>query len=144
MDNNFNNQNNNGQFNQAQNNMQQPNQPYMQQPNQPYMQGGQFNQAPNNMQGGQPVSGMAITSLVCSIVSVLLLCFFPPVSVILSIVSIVLAAMVMKNNLGGKGLAIAGLVIGIISLLIGAIFAITAIACASAVSELGDYNNFIN
>lgn len=64
-------------------------------------------------------TAMAVASMVCGIVGLVLICVV--IGIIPAIVSIVLAANVLKNNKPGKNMAVAGLVTGIIATGIGAI-----------------------
>ena len=112
---------------------QQPNQiqqgnPYDQQPNQ-IQQGNPYGQQPNQGQQGNPyeqqnyysnipqepqkdkASGMAIASMVCGILSIVLCCVWY-ISIILSIVAITLGIINMIKKYGGKGMAIAGIITG--------------------------------
>ncbi|WP_343083974.1 DUF4190 domain-containing protein [Blautia producta] len=64
-------------------------------------------------------AGMAVASMVCGIVGLLLICAV--IGIIPAIVAIVLAANVLKNNKPGKNMAVAGLVTGIIAAGIGGV-----------------------
>lgn len=125
---------------------QQPQQPYQQQPYQqqpgypPYQQPG-YPQAPK---GSNP---MAVGALVCGIIGVIFCWFgwFSFVALVLSIVGIVLGAkgmQVAKTTNAGKGLAVAGLVCGIV----GTAFSLIAVVCyvcvASAASDLLSYSYY--
>jgi hypothetical protein len=109
---------------------------YPQQPQQPYGYGPppQQNPFPGGPQGGQPrTNPLAITSLVTGIIALLcgagswVCCFLvflaAPLAFILSAVSIPTGAIAMSQNkraggaLGGTGMAVAGLVCGIVALI---------------------------
>lgn len=64
-------------------------------------------------------SAMAVASMVCGIVGLLLVCIV--IGIIPAIVAIVLAANVLRNNKPGKNMAVAGLVTGIIAAGIGGV-----------------------
>jgi hypothetical protein len=89
---------------------------------------GQYQQYQQYQQPPRKDNGMAIASMVCGIVSFVISCCLYYLALPLAIVSIVLAIMVLKNNKGGKGMAIAGLVLSGITVLI-ALLAI--IGCAA-------------
>lgn len=72
--------------------------------------------------------------MVCGIVSLVGSCF-GWVGIILGIVAVVLGAVGIKKN-SGKGMAIAGLVCGIIALVPSIIFLTTAASIYSALSSL--------
>ncbi|MCI8950304.1 MAG: DUF4190 domain-containing protein [Lachnospiraceae bacterium] len=61
--------------------------------------------------------GFAVTSMVCGILSLVLSCCIPYVPFILALVGLVLGAVSLHGHRGGKGMAIAGLVMSIISLI---------------------------
>jgi hypothetical protein len=86
--------------------------------------------APAQQQPGAP--GIAIAGFVCGLVgmilTIIIICFF--IGAPLALVGVVLSAIGMKqaNETGAKkGLAIAGLVCGIIGVLLGILFTIIAI-----------------
>ena len=102
-----------------------------------------YNGVPNQYQPGAPApnpnNGMAIGSLVCGIVGILLCCCCG-MGAILGIVGIVLAICSRKPN-GGKmsGMAIAGLVCSIIAILFGAGSLIYSVIGGGAI-----YNEMMN
>lgn len=100
-------------------------QPYAQQPSmgQPYM-----------AQPEKKGVGFAVTSMVCGILSLVLSCCIPYVPFVLALVGVVLGGVSLHGHRGGKGMAIAGLVTSIISL-VPAVFVI--IAGASIMASLG-------
>jgi hypothetical protein len=113
------------------------NQPYT--PNQNGYQ--QYNQNPyqnNQYQYGQyqqyqtPVqpqsNGMAVGSLICGILGILLSCCLWYIALPLAIAGLVLGILVVKNKKGGKNLAIVGIVLSSISIIIGIFAAIMFIA----------------
>lgn len=64
-------------------------------------------------------SGLAIASLVLGILSLLSSCCIFYVSIVLAIVSLVLGIVSLAGKHGGKGMAIAGIVLSSISVLLG-------------------------
>jgi hypothetical protein len=108
------NQNNPYQQNQYQNNQNQNN-PYQ---NNQYQNHSYQQNAPVQNQS----NGMAIGSLVCGIIGLLLSCCWY-IGIPLSIAGLVLGILVLKNKKGGKGMAIAGIVLSSITIVIG-IFAV--------------------
>ena len=104
----------------------------------------------NNPQQPKQTNGMAIAALDCGIVGVVgcFLGYFAFVSLALSVVGIVLGVKgmnVAKTTGAGKGLAIAGLVCGIVGAafsLIGAICTICVCASVGSLGALADYANY--
>ncbi len=99
-----------------------PQQPYPQQsyPQQPYPQQAAPYGSP--MMAAQPrsTSGMAIGSLVCSLLGL----FVPLLSILAVIFGHIALSQIKKSNgmVGGRGLAIAGLIIGYITIALVVIF----------------------
>ena len=62
-------------------------------------------------------AGMAIASMVLGIVALVLSCCFYYISIPCAIISIILAAVALSKHTDGKGMAIAGLVCSIISII---------------------------
>ena len=95
-------------------------------------------------QVNNPHKGKAIGSMVCGIISVIL-CWFgyaAIVSLILSIVGLVLGANAKKGMaadgiVAGKGMATAGVVLSIISLVLSAIVFVACTLCAAAGAAAG-------
>lgn len=79
--------------------------------------------------------GKAIGALVCGIVGLVVpwFGFTSIISIILGIIAIILAANVRKYNDANKGMATAGLVLGIISIILGAITTVCVICTVCAV-----------
>ena len=74
------------------------------------------NQNNNNNNQNNPVSGASITSMILGIIAILAGCCFWYVSIPCAIIGIIFAAVGMKSGKGGKGMAITGLVLSIVSL----------------------------
>lgn len=82
-------------------------------------------------------NGKAVASLVCGIFSLLLCCCYGVPAIILGIIAIVLAVLSKKDNMGQMpGMAVAGLVLGIIGIVMGVIYILVLIL---AVAEEGMY-----
>ncbi|MCI6019383.1 MAG: DUF4190 domain-containing protein [Clostridiales bacterium] len=96
-----NNQNNQGWYNQQNNQGFNNNQPYWQ------------NQPPK-----QPANSFALASMIVGIASIFFMCFLPYLSIPLDIVGIVLGIIALKKG-GGKGMAIAGIIISAVILVAG-------------------------
>jgi hypothetical protein len=81
---------------------------------------------------------MAIAALVCGIISVVFAFFGygAIVGIILGIVAIVLGVLARKDP-QRKGIATAGLVLGIIGTVLSGILLIACVACVSALSKAG-------
>ncbi|OFT86096.1 DUF4190 domain-containing protein [Corynebacterium sp. HMSC29G08] len=100
-----------------------------------------------------PANNLALASLIVGIVSLVLILIFPFVSIISGIVAVVLGFMGMRkaNEIqaaaGGypvptrKGMAVGGLVTGIIAFLIGAALTILALFVFNEVKECQQYVN---
>lgn len=86
-------------------------------------------------------NGLAIASLVCGIISIVLCCCCG-LGVLLGIAGIVLAILSKKNS-GGKlsGLAIAGLICGIVGVVFGVGWLIYYLVLGGA-ATLSDYSNY--
>ncbi|MCI5803251.1 MAG: DUF4190 domain-containing protein [Lachnoclostridium sp.] len=67
----------------------------------------------NQPQGG---SGMAVASMVCGILSLVLSCCIPYVPFVLALIGVILGGVSLHAHNAGRGMAIAGLVTSIISL----------------------------
>lgn len=102
----------------------------------------QYQQQPYQPQGQKQGNPMAIAGLVCGIIG-LAFCWagwFALASLVLSIIGIVCGAKGMeaaKRTNSGKGLAVAGLVCGIV----GVSFALVAVTCAIACYGAANYVN---
>lgn len=107
-------------------NYQQPN--YQQDAYQQYAPGNQYN--PN----GEPPKGMAIGSLVCSIAGLIFVWFgyFSILSLALGIVAVVLGVL-QKKKYGNNGMATAGVVMGIITIVLSGIVFVSCVACSACV-----------
>ena len=93
--------------------------------------GGQYTNA--NVNYGQPTEAqpsmaLAIVSLVCGIVSLLCCCCIPYIGILFSIAAVVCGIISLNKNLGGRGMAIAGIACGgvglvliIITIILGAV-----------------------
>jgi hypothetical protein len=126
---------------QQQGQYQQPD-PYQQQQGQyqqpdPYQQQPQYQQF---YQQGPKVSGLAIAGFVVSLASIFLMAV--PFGIV-GIIGIILSAIALsqinkdpQNNIGGKGFAIAGLIISIIFAVISIIIYASLAACSGALGDL--------
>ena len=81
-------------------------------------------------------AGLSIASMVLGIASLVLMCFIPYLPVVTAIIGIVLGAIALKNNAGGRGMAIAGLVLSIIVVVL---YVIALILVAVGASFLSGY-----
>ena len=134
--------NNNDYQQQPQQPYQQPQQPQYQQPYQqpPYQQPG-YPQAPKQS------NPMAIGALVCGIIGVIFCWFgwFSFVALVLYVIGIILGAkgmQVAKTTNSGKGLAIAGLVCGIVGTALSLIAVICYICVLSAANDIINYSGY--
>ena len=76
-------------------------------------------------------SGLAIASMVCGILSVVICCGMW-ISWILSVVAIILGAVSLSKRQGGRGMAIAGIITAVFGLLLSIGFFIFAYAVGQA------------
>lgn len=70
-----------------------------------------------NMQNAPKSSGLAIASLVLGIIGLVLSCCVPYVPLLLALLAVVLGGVSLAKKQGGKGMSIAGLICGIITLI---------------------------
>ena len=82
-------------------------------------------------------AGLAIASMVLGIVALVLSCCLYYVSIPCGILSIIFAAVSIRGNKAGKGMAIAGLVCSIISLIPAVIVMTTGAALLSSLGLSG-------
>lgn len=80
-------------------------------------------------------AGMAIASMVLGIVALLLSCCFYYVSIPCAIIGVILAGVSLKGGKPGRGMAIAGLVCSIISLIPAILVIVTGAALSSALAQ---------
>ena len=82
-------------------------------------------------------SGMAVASMVLGIVSIIISCFYY-LALPAAIVGLVLGIISIKGGKGGKGMAIAGIIMCSISILIGILL---IVSCAAVVNNFGDFES---
>ncbi len=82
--------------------------------------------------------GLAVASMVLGIVSLLFGCCFWYVTIPAAVIAVILAAISISKHMGGKGMAISGLVTGIISLVPAIIIMITGSSLMTMVSDDDD------
>ena len=112
---------------------QQPQQSYQSQPYQaPQYSAQPYQASPYDMQDQtKRSSGLAIASMVCGILSVVICCGMW-ISWILSVVAIILGAVSLSKRQGGRGMAIAGIITAVFGLLLSIGFFIFAYAVGQA------------
>lgn len=90
--------------------------------------------------------GLAVASMVLGIISLLLGCCFGYITIPAAIIAVILAAVSMSKKMGGKGMAITGLVTSIISLIPAAIVAIsgTSLLALGSMSSVLDESSKAN
>lgn len=86
----------------------------------------------NYNNGPRPTSGAAIASMILGIIALLSSCCFYYISIPCAVIGVILAAVGIKSGKGGKGMAIAGLVCSIISL----VPAVMVVATGAALLEM--------
>ena len=105
----------------------------------PYGQGGYpqnpYNQPKPQLEGSV---GMAVASMVLGICATLMSCCFYPVAFLLALIGLILGAVAMKKGPAGKGMAVTGLVLSIISAAIAVVFLLFAasLGLGSGLSDL--------
>lgn len=87
-----------------------------------------------NMQNAPKSQGLAIASMVLGIIGLVLSCCVPIVPIILALLAVILGGVSLAKKQDGKGMAIAGLVCGIITL-VPAIYILAT--SAALMAELG-------
>ncbi|MGN1145923.1 MAG: DUF4190 domain-containing protein [Acetatifactor sp.] len=96
----------------------------------------QNQQAPVMQQPEQkPSVGLAVASMVLGICALVLACCVPYVPVILALLAVVLGGVSLAKKKGGKGMAIAGLVCGIIGLVPAVIVIVSGAAIMNELSS---------
>jgi hypothetical protein len=90
-------------------------------------------------QGGAPKKGLAITSMVLGIVSVVLSLPLWFITFFAGIAAIITGIMARKRNPGAKGFWLTGLILGIVGLLVSLLIGIFAIAVIGAINS-GEIN----
>lgn len=88
------------------------------------------------MQQAKPSAGMGIASMVLGICSLVLSCCLPYVPFFLALVAVILGGVTLAKKKGGKGMAIAGLVCGIIALIPSLIVLIGGAALTSMIEGM--------
>ncbi|WP_051298741.1 DUF4190 domain-containing protein [Arthrobacter castelli] len=110
--------------------------PYAQ-PANPYQQPGPYGYPQSPYRGPQPSKGMAITSLVFGIVAVVL-CLIPFVgfiSIVGGLVAVVLGIIALVKKKPGRGMSIAGIIMGAVGAVIAVIITIVSIWAINAGME---------
>lgn len=77
-------------------------------------------------------AGLAIASMVLGIVALVLSCCVPYLPIVLSLLAVILGGVSLAKKMGGKGMAIAGLVCGIIGLVPAVIVVVSGAAILSS------------
>lgn len=82
----------------------------------------------------QKSSGLAIASMVCGIVGLVLSCCVPYLPLVLSIVGLVLGVISLRKQADGKGMAIAGVVCSAITLILAIVGLVVGVSLMSTLS----------
>jgi len=90
-------------------------------------------------QGGAPKKGLAITSMVLGIVSLVLSIPLWFLTFFVGIAAVITGILARKRNPGTKGFWLTGIILGIVGLLVSVLIAIFAIAVLNAV-QTGEFN----
>lgn len=95
--------------------------------------------------GKKPNKALEIISLVCGILSIIFVCCCPYVSPVFAIAAIVLALVAPKNEKGKlSGMALAGLILGIIMIIGSVVVIILSFAGTLAGGILGSLGEMMN
>lgn len=86
--------------------------------------------------GANGGAGLSIASMVLGIVALVMSCCFYYVSIPCAILSIIFAGVALKKGSSGKGMAVAGLVCSIISIIPAVIVMMTGAALLSSLGSL--------
>lgn len=89
-----------------------------------------------DMQNTPKSNGLAIASMVLGIIALVLSCCVPYVPILLGLLAVILGGVSLAKKQGGKGMAIAGLICGIITLIPSILLLVTG---AALLSEFGAY-----
>ena len=104
---------------------------------QTYTTAGTYTTVDADAKTGNGSPGFGIASMICGILSLLCCCFWP-LSLVCSIVAIVLGIIAIYNKYDGKGMAIAGIVMGSIGIVV-AIGILVLAGSASVLEALESY-----
>lgn len=95
-----------------------------------------YSQQPLEKPTKAPSAGLAIASMVCGIISLTVSCSTPYLPFVLSLLAVVFGSVSLGKHKGGKEMAIAGLVCGIIGLVSAVIILVVG---ASLLNYLVNY-----
>jgi hypothetical protein len=91
-------------------------------------------------QGGAPKKGLAITSMVLGIVSVVLFLPLWFLTFFTGLAALITGVLARKRNPEAKGFALAGIITGVVGLLLSLIFGIIFIAAIATAINTGEIN----
>ncbi|MFT7711030.1 DUF4190 domain-containing protein [Clavibacter tessellarius] len=91
-------------------------------------------------QGGAPKKGLAITSLVLGIVSVVLSLPLWFLTFFVGIAAIITGVLARKRNPGAKGFWLTGLILGIVGVLVSIVVALVVVVFVNAAIQTGEIN----
>ncbi|MCM1132356.1 MAG: DUF4190 domain-containing protein [Ruminococcus flavefaciens] len=99
-----------------------------------------FGGQPPQNQGGS--KGLSIASMVCGIVSILGFCCCTPIGIICGLAGVILGILSKTKNMGGQGMALAGIITGAIGIVGSIIWIIVGGAFTESLQEeLGLYSS---
>ncbi len=87
-------------------------------------------------QGGSSSVGLAVASMVLGICALVLACCVPYLPIIFALLAVILGGISLAKKMGGTGMAVAGLVCGIIGLIPAVIVIISGAALLGSLSGL--------
>ncbi|MBF4618357.1 DUF4190 domain-containing protein [Clavibacter sp. VKM Ac-2873] len=91
-------------------------------------------------QGGAPKKGLAITSLVLGIVSVVLSLPLWFLTFFVGVAAIITGVLARKRNPGTKGFWLTGLILGIVGVLVSIVVALVVVVFVNAAIQTGEIN----
>ena len=101
-------------------------------PQNPYQNQGGYVQPPYGVPQNEGSAGMAVASMVLGLLAIILSCCLYPVAFLLALIGLILGAVAIKKDTPGKGMAIAGLVLSLISIAIAVLFIVLVASAGSA------------
>ena len=134
MDNNYNNDQQNGQPAAPQSGESNAQQQYYRQNGPQYIPPNQFYGQVNGRPEPDGNMGLSVASMVLGIIALLICCIYP-VALILGIISLVLGIIALKSEtVGGKGMAIAGMILSVIVIFSAAVLLLLALITGSGIT----------
>lgn len=87
-------------------------------------------------QGNNPSVGLAVASMVLGICALVLACCVPYIPIVLALLAVILGGISLAKKMGGTGMAVAGLVCGILGLIPAIIIVVSGAAILGSLSGI--------